>query len=448
MEDFVREIGQGSSLFLLFGETGVGKSRLLQQLKLRRLQTQTVYMLDFESESTENITGDVKGMTESCTGGEVVIFDHFEAASKREQNQLFESWSIDGRDKNLNMIVCASSTSFNGFRQLAQHFQIEVKSFQLMPCGTREREEYLRFRLYPERPFGELKIPSPVRRLVHRSGGLFSRLSEIVERDGDTIGIRDDRKTSSRMLTITVIMLLILSVSGAGMYYYFVNQPVVLEVVKAAVEPKIKTESVQADPVDQKSTEPKPLGENESKPGSKPDLALNPEPQAKLESQPDPIPVTESKPVPIPEPVQKLEPLAVKDSPDAVELKSEQDRYIASAGNLLQSKLQASLDWVNSSDSNRGTIQIMSIGFDRLDEQSFESYLKDLDDQGIDISELRIFRTKAATLGVYSLIYGDFDNRREASNQINLLPKALGADNPISRTAGSIAREIARNSVN
>ena len=49
-EDFLRELNQGSSLFLLYGEYGVGKSRLLQELSQTRLADRAIYWLDLDSE--------------------------------------------------------------------------------------------------------------------------------------------------------------------------------------------------------------------------------------------------------------------------------------------------------------------------------------------------------------------------------------------------------------
>ena len=120
MEDFVREIKRGSSLFLLYGETGVGKTSLLRRLTEHRLTEQKIHWIDFEltaetgtSETTpDDQTSLVERTAEAADEGDVIIIDHFESASNRAQHQIFRSWSTDGKDKSLNLIVSATASSF------------------------------------------------------------------------------------------------------------------------------------------------------------------------------------------------------------------------------------------------------------------------------------------------------------------------------------------------
>lgn len=371
----MREIGRGSSLFLLYGETGVGKSSLLRQLMISRLQNQSVHYLNFEEQTAGNLDDTIEEITGSAGEADVLVFDHFEAASNKAQHQIFKSWSTDGRDRKLNLIVSASSSGFNVFRQLAQQFQIEAKSFQLMPCSETECEAFLHFRLYPERPFGELIIPASIKRLIRQSLGLFSRLVEIAERDGGSISIKVEKTKPSRITAVAIIILLGLIIVGAGTFYYMDTYPVAVVMPESKPRPKFIPEP-----------EPKPEPELEPETVESPELSLN----------------------------------------------------------WMQTSLQSSLDWILNSDSKRGTIQIMSVGSDRFDEKVFESFINDVKIQGVDVTQIRIFKTKVAEQEVYSLIYGDFASRREAGQQISLLPKILAGNSPIPRSLGSIARNITK----
>ncbi len=416
MEDFVREIGRGSSMFLLYGDSGVGKSRLLQQIKMRRLQDLDVKIIDFKNETADNSPESIKAIAESANSADVIIFDHFETASNKAQHQIFDVWSTDGLDKKLNLIVCVSAADFNGFRQLAQQYRIEVKSFKLMPCSEAECEAYLHFRLFPEQPFGRLIIPSAVKRLLRRSNGLYSRLIDIAEREGELISIREAPRAPPRVGPVALLFIMTLLAGGVAIFYYLDNQPVPDELSNVEAE----FEEIESEPIIQQQVVQKPIPEFIPEPGSEfnPETRPEDEPQAQIE-------------------------LTSKQTESAA-MEPEQEKANEPSTEMLHSRLQATMEWIKNSGRDRGTIQIMSISFDRFDDKAFQAYLDDLSSQGVDIAQVGVFRTRTANEEIYSLIYGDYVSRREASDQINLLPKALAANEPITRSAGSIAREIAR----
>ena len=392
MEDFVREIGRGSSLFLLYGEEGVGKSRLLSKLKTDRLADKNVHFIDFDTEA-QNLSGEhVKAIAAGATDADVIIFDHFDSASNKSQQQIFDSWSTDGRDKNLNIIVCANSGGLNRFRQLAQQFQLEARSFQLLPCDQADREAYLQYLLYPDHPFATLVLPASVKRLVRQSKGFFNRLREIADHHSGIIEIKQVAESASRTMPIVIIISLFLGIAAAGYLFHLTRSstPVELAEVQIQTEPN--------------STE------------SEPEAGPTPEPESESEPIPEPEPQLESVPASVAEP--------------------------ESEAGWLERRLKFSRDWVLTSESNRGTIQIMSIEVERFNAKSFEAYLYTLQEQGLDMSQLRIFETQRGEQVFYSLMYGDYKDRREANRQISLLPETLRAEKPIPRSAGSIARGI------
>ncbi len=416
MEDFIQEIGRGSSMYLLYGDSGVGKSRLLQQMKKHRLLDRQVRIVDFEDDTVENFYETIKAIAELAKSTDVIIFDHFEVASNKAQHQIFNIWSTDGLDKGLNIIVCVSSAGFNDFRQLAKQYRIEVKGSQLIPCNEAESEAYLRFHLFPEQPFGKLEMSSAVKRLIRRSDGLYSRLIEIAERESGSINIRQAGDEPVRVAPIALIFLLILLVAGVALFYYLDNQPVPVELSNAEAEFDV----YEAEQFVQEQTGQKLIPESIPEPELELQQEINPE----AESQPG------------------IEPTSYQTESSSIE--PELEKTNEPSTDMLQSRLQATLDWIKNSRSDRGTIQIMSINFDRFDDNAFQAYLDDLREQGIDTPQIGIFRTKTASEVVYSLIYGDYVSRQEANDQISRLPKALAANNPITRSAGSIAIEIAR----
>ncbi len=54
LEDFTREINKGSSLFLLYGVSSVGKSRLLRELTNRGIPGRKFCWVDFKTENLDS----------------------------------------------------------------------------------------------------------------------------------------------------------------------------------------------------------------------------------------------------------------------------------------------------------------------------------------------------------------------------------------------------------
>ncbi|MCP4492562.1 MAG: ATP-binding protein [Gammaproteobacteria bacterium] len=361
MEDFLREISCGSTLFLLYGDTGVGKTSLLKQLTTQRLTEMTCHWIDFsESDDAEAL----QRIAELANAGDVIIVDHFDSASNRAQHQIFKSWSTEGRDKALNMIVSTTSSSFSIFRQLAQQYQVEAQSFQLMPCRAEEVESYLQFALFPDASFGQLEISPAVRKQIRNARGVFAKLNEIIGREADAFRLEAGEHKLPVMSVGLISGLFLLVLIGAGLVYYFY-----------------------------------------------------PLPPARLESNK-------------PEVVASAE--VVEESAQRVIIEID----------WFQRILDQSIEWVKQEGAERGTIQIMTVGYERFDKAAFRIYLDGLQAKDVDIDKIKVFITLAGLRVVYSITYGEYLSRREASRQIAALSEALGADSPIPRTAGGIAGEI------
>jgi len=108
----------------------------------------------------------------------------------------------------------------------------------------------------------------------------------------------------------------------------------------------------------------------------------------------------------------------------------------------LQRDLDNGLHWLETEEKSRATIQIMMVGFRNFDAGDYYNYLDSLVSQNIDVSRFRIYQTRINGSEVYGVIYGEYDNRLEASEHINRLPEALNAKSPMPRTVGGILNEI------
>lgn len=388
-------------MFLLFGVEGVGKSSLLDQLSTHRLSEFGSQWIDF-SQPCESADGDmvarIEEITEAAGEGDIIVIDHFEQGSNRAQHQIFKSWSTDGRDKNLNMIIAVSSDSFNAFRQLAQQYQIEVRSFQLMPCSLEEAEAYLQFSIFPEQPFGDLNIPRPIKNRIRDANGIYGRLNEIVLHDASSLTIKPELAPSALTKTRFSIGLLTLILLSITLVYW---------------------QSISELPVETPATK----------------LALpgNLDNETKIEPQVTPE-IQQEAVIPEAEVIEETGTRKV----------SLEDTVNNPLNNWFETKLETSLSWISESDQQRGTIQVMSIGIDRFEQNAFRKYINQLASNEVDVNQIRVFQTMAGEKIVYSIVYSEYISRREAGRQIKNIPEALRANSPIPRTIGSIALEIER----
>ena len=125
------------------------------------------------------------------------------------------------------------------------------------------------------------------------------------------------------------------------------------------------------------------------------------------------------------------------DEPEELVVNSENQQFPR-----LQRDLDDGLHWLETEEKSRATIQIMMIGFRNFNAGDYYNYLDSLVSHNIDVSRFRIYQTRINGSEVYGVIYGEYENRREAREHINKLPEALNATSPMPRTIGGILNEI------
>jgi len=162
-------------------------------------------------------------------------------ALKRTRHQLFLSWSTYGVDKQLSLIIVSNSSNFNELRQLAQHYQVSVQSFQQMPFNANEAATFLGFYLFPDRPIGKLSIPPLLRDQFSQVQGSVGKIVEIAERAGDQItsapvNDTESMRVGSRVI-VAVLVAVVIIIGGA---WYFLSQSTPTDEVSVAeVEPSV-----------------------------------------------------------------------------------------------------------------------------------------------------------------------------------------------------------------
>ena len=493
MEDFTRELKAGASLFFLYGDEGVGKTRLLQELSQKRLSDTSIHWIDLGEKQTDGQAqleggSNVEAVFEAAGSGDIIIADHFEAGLKKTRHQLFLSWSTDGVDKRINLIIASNSKSFNELRQLSQQYQVRVHSFQLMPFNPDEVEAFLGFFLFPDHPIGKLSIPAEIRKQLVASNGTVGQIIKIADRDGAQIVSSPMTDTESiRKGSRIMVTMLILFALTIGVGWYFLSSqydladvvPVLADQSEPVVgsEPEVVVETTVATvPEPELKPEPEPEPEPKIAALTEEELEVEPEGAIEIETKPESrtalevaietVKEDQVESVPSaasnPPAVLTAEPGTVTES-DAViveEVSQPQDSTVALAGTedssdrplqvALSDKdrfaqdLKSSMDWINARNSRIGTVQILLLSFANFDPEAYYEYIDKLARRQVDVDEIRIFKTLTGGKEVYSVFYGEYDTRLAAVNALDALPAALREISPIGRSVGGILTEIQR----
>ncbi len=496
MEDFTRELNQGSALFLLYGEIGVGKTRLLQELGQSRLSERAIFWLDLDSEDGSDETrldrsAEVEALFAAAGNGDIIIADHFEMALKKTRHQLFLSWSTDGIDKQLNLIIASSTEGFDELRQLSQQYQTRMQSFQLMPFGADEVQAFLGFYLFPDHPPGKLSMPSALSKQIAATQGIVGRVIEIVDREGSQIQSTKPAPTeSTRRGGRMVIAMLFLFVLALGAGWYLLRQSATSEIPTLAMnepdnigaqgavpeaEVALEAQSATTADADSGSTvtpavivadatavDPEPAQASESTADAESSAAQVARSENSTES-PVPAaiePLAQAQPAAAEaaqEPgLPEAEPGTASDS-EAVIVEQPEPAPAAGADTVIEPpapprnsqerfdlELRQSLDWIQQRDDSVGTIQILLLSYASFDPDNYYNYVADLARKQVDTERLHVFKTYLGKREVYSVVYGEFASRRLAQSAIDSLPAVLRDAAPLARSVGGLWQEIRR----
>lgn len=503
MEDFVRELNQGSAIFLLYGDNGVGKTRLLQELGQSRLSERAIYWIDLDSgngsdEILMDRSAEVEDLFAAAGKGDIIIADHFEAAIKKSRHQFLQSWSTEGIDKQLYLIIASSSESYDELAQLARQYQVKVQSFQLMPFNADEVQAFLGSYLFPDNPSGKLTIPPPLTRQLAAAQGLVGKVIDIVDREASQIlSAAAAPKASSRRGGGSVFAILGLFVLALGVGWYLFGQtytdstrdvtttepaPGVVQLTTSVsvAEPKSVAEVAALNPPEAASglettattssigSEPESMSEE---PASGVDgvdtertLALDAalanaalELRAKISEDFDEAaddaasgPVTQVRLILGDEPGTVSDRDAVIDD-SIVEswLPTVNEVILAAAEPMPRSRrerfeieIKQSLDWLGQHDDRIGTIQILLLSYANFDIDNYYEFVDGLVQRGVDADKLHVFKTYTGNREVYSVVYGDYASRKAAIRKFGDLPEAIKETSPLGRSVGGLWQEI------
>lgn len=474
-EDFGREIKKSASLFLLYGELGVGKTRLLTEMALSRLNELEMHWVDCKQSTDEtNVSAELGSTLERilaiATIGDVIVADHFELASKKIKHQLLQSWSTDGIDKKFSLIIATDQAGLEEVRDLATRYRLKVESFQLLPLTSVEIDDYCASTLFPSLPPGPLSMPKQTRRALNETRGVVSQVCDVVDLHRNHITMKAQSNVSSIVKPLFVIFGLSLILMLAGFAYYFMplalfdslsfnkKQEEVVELTQptdnlTSTVPKARVDGSQTSPILESKAmiqapaivepvAPQPEFEPVAEPKREAELALvetMSSPLVKIEE------LSKTQIVAVGKVDIDKEPKVEPEQEDSVEDQRLID--IVAKGpysDWFKAELTRSRDWFETRKRSRAAIQLMSISLDNKTDDTYLSYVQTLQKKGIDVSQLRVYPTRVREKILLSIIYGDYGSRRVANQSLTELPSSLRANQPISRSIGSIWNEISQ----
>ena len=140
LEECEHAIGSHAGLYLVHGASGIGKTRLLQVLARERIDARVRWLDLADGDEDDGDLVDSSARIETvfanANPGDVIVVDHFERALKKSRHQLFLSWSTEGIDKHLGLVIGGHVDSIGELRQLAQHYQVRMEPFAMQPFST------------------------------------------------------------------------------------------------------------------------------------------------------------------------------------------------------------------------------------------------------------------------------------------------------------------------
>jgi hypothetical protein len=456
-EDFGREIKNGASLFLLYGDEGVGKTRLLEELVLTRFNGLRTYWVDCkesvdETNSPTKLSFGLEHILDNASIGDIIVADHFELATNKIKHKLLQSWSTDGIDKDFSLIITTGLAGLKEVRDLAARYQVNVKSFQLLPLTRVEIDDYCANTLFPSLPTGPLLMPKHIRRALNETQGVISKLCDVVEQQGSHITRQEAPRTASIIKPLLVVFGLAIMLVLVGFAYHLIPAASVELLLlnqqgRERFELALPTNNLNAGvsvlEIEQFQTpliqEPKVLSQApvivepaiaESRIVAETTVSPLTKPEAFSETQLVDIykgKVDESS---------KVESLKYEYLVDIVRQELYSDWFIE--------ELKRSRDWFEASEKSHATIQLMSIGFDSETDDTYLKYVETLQRKGVDISKLRVYATRVKEDVIFGIVFGDYGSRRAANQSLTDLPSSFRANKPFPRSLGGIWDEISQ----
>jgi MSHA biogenesis protein MshM len=336
-----------------------------------------------------------------------------------------------------------------GQAQIRQLRERITHSFRLSPLETDEIRDYLNFRLRAAGYRGpDLFSPPVVNTIAKASGGLTRRVNLIADKallaayaqNTHTVttehindAVRDSEfshygppPTDYRKIGLGVLVFVVGAGIGIALYTafsaYFFDNPATHERLPAAV-PSPGSGAVATPPVDTSATS----SQHDAKPAAN---IVAPVASSRSATR-----------------FESLAPIARKSSAETGKPVLNLDKSIAGANTQnaaatpddVEIRIAATTEWLAQVGKNPYSIQLLGTA----DPLQLKHHLN-LIRKYIQINDIFVYRTVAKQKPSLTVLYGSFDNQRDALQALEKLPASLKVYNPVLRTLQGIRGEIAR----
>ena len=114
----------------------------------------------------------------------------------------------------------------------------------------------------------------------------------------------------------------------------------------------------------------------------------------------------------------------------------------AAPGDFIATRLEATNQWLKSESARHYSIQLMTA----QNEEQLRNNLKALS-KFIEVDDIYMYRSVALGKPAVSVLWGSFNSRQAAADELAELPRPLRANRPYVRSIEGIRAEVDRNSV-
>lgn len=112
---------------------------------------------------------------------------------------------------------------------------------------------------------------------------------------------------------------------------------------------------------------------------------------------------------------------------------------------LLRTKLEQTRQWLSNPNKKQWSHQILVFGVSDDVVKQFDQYVNTLRQKNINTNPIMVYEFVTQKYQTYSILYGQYSDKKEAQLAFSQLPKYLRKDRPIMRTANGVLEEIRKN---